>query len=287
MTTSELTNLDPNNQNAIDGDLSFQAINKKLLNLKVIEFLLLAIIFTFGILVTVFSNDRNFIITGITLITTSFFLLLINRQVFQNVKNSINRFEANEKAELYSYLLSDNSLDKNTFTPIRRKALQYSQKLIDDYKRTRNLSRNLYYILQIATIILSGVTPILVLVDKLEAGQAWLKWLPVICPAIASIVASIVTSFPFQKNSVAANTCVELLEAEQEKFVLGITPYYRCYDSTDEVEQQQKAKQAIENFITQVNNIHLNQLQEIGEGQKREEKEQQQAENSQPTAEQS
>jgi len=115
--------------------------------------------------------------------------------------------------------------------------------------------------LQISTVVLSGVTPILVLVDKLEAGQAWLKWLPVICPAIASIVASIVTSFPFQKNWVAANKAVELLEAEQEKFILGITPLYRCYDITDEVEQQQKLSQAIEQFITQVNNIHLQQIQ--------------------------
>ena len=139
--------------------------------------------------------------------------------------------------------------------------------MIDDYKKTRNLSRNLYYILQIATVILSGVTPILVLVDKLEAGQNWLKWLPVICPAIASIVASIVTSFPFQKNSLAANTAIELLEAEQEKFILGVTPSYRCYDVSDETERQQKASQAIEQFIVQVNNIHLQQLQPMEEKQ--------------------
>jgi hypothetical protein len=80
-------------------------------------------------------------------------------------------------------------------------------------KKVRSVSRNLYYTLQLLTVILSGVTPILVLVDKLEAGQAWLKWLPVLCPALVSIIASIVTSFPFQKNSIAANTAVELLEA--------------------------------------------------------------------------
>jgi hypothetical protein len=102
--------------------------------------------------------------------------------------------------------------------------------------------------LQISTVILSGITPInllLVLVDKLEAGQAWLKWLSVICPALASIIASIVTSFPFQKNAVAANTTVELLEAEQEKFILGITPAYRCYDVSGEAEQQQRVSQAV------------------------------------------
>jgi hypothetical protein len=123
-----------------------------------------------------------------------------------------------------------------------------------------------------ATVILSGVTPILVLVDKLEAGQAWLKWLPVICPAIASIVASIVTSFPFQENWISANTAVELLEAEQEKFILGVTPAYRCYDVTDESQRQQQAKMAIENFINQVNNIHLKQVQGSGDKAFKEEK---------------
>ena len=109
----------------------------------------------------------------------------------------------------------------------------------------------------------SSLTPILVLVDKLDIGISWFKWLPVIFPAVASIVASVVTSFPFQENSVAANTTVELLEAEQEKFVLGVTEAYRCYDLDDETQRQQKAKQAIENFIIQVNNIHLNQVQQL------------------------
>jgi len=133
--------------------------------------------------------------------------------------------------------------------------------LIDDYKSSRNLARTLYYVLQISTVILSGVTPILVLVDKLEAGQSWLKWLPVICPAVASIVASIVTSFPFEKNWMAANKAVELLEAEQEKFILGISPAYRCYDISEEGKQQQRVSQAIELFINQVNNIHLQIVQ--------------------------
>ncbi|KAF3884227.1 DUF4231 domain-containing protein [Tolypothrix bouteillei VB521301] len=80
--------------------------------------------------------------------------------------------------------------------------------------------------------------------------------------AIASIVASIVTSFPFQENWIAANTSVELLEAEQEKFVLGVSEPYRYNDAANETQYQQQAQIAIENFITQVNNIHLKQVQE-------------------------
>lgn len=80
--------------------------------------------------------------------------------------------------------------------------------------------------------------------------------------AIASIVASIVTSFPFQENWIAANTSVELLEAEQEKFVLGVSEPYRYNDAANETQYQQQAQIAIQNFITQVNNIHLKQVQE-------------------------
>lgn len=132
------------------------------------------------------------------------------------------------------------------------------------YKGTRSNSRNIYYTLQLATLVFSGITPILVLVDKLEIGISWFKWLPVIFPAIASIVASVVTSFPFQENWIAANKSVELLEAEQEKFILGVTQPYRCYDVEDEAERQKKGKQSIENFIIEVNNIHLKQVEDSG-----------------------
>lgn len=265
MTISKLAHIEqPNKQEFLDinEDFSLKANSKKLFNLKVIEYLLLAAFFSAGIFIISYSSDKTVVTSGVISLTVSFFLLLINRQLVQEVKKSINQSEITRKAQLYTYLLNNNSGNKDTAALARGKALQYCQDLVDDYKKVRSSARNLYYGLQIATVILSGVTPILVLVDKLEAGQAWLKWLPVLCPAIASIVASIVTSFPFQKNSIAANTAVELLEAEQEKFILGVTPPYRCYDVSDETQQQQKASQALEYFITQVNNIHLNQLQQ-------------------------
>ena len=264
MTTSELAHIEQRNkQEILDiSENALEASSKKLFNLKVIEYLLLAAFFSAVIFIIFYSSDKTVVTTGAISLTGSFFLLLINRQLVQDVKKAINQSEITKKAQLYTYLLNNNSANKDTAVLTRGKALQYCQDLVDDYKRVRSSARNLYYGLQIATVILSGVTPILVLVDKLEAGQAWLKWLPVLCPAIASIVASIVTSFPFQKNSIAANTAVELLEAEQEKFILGVTPPYRCYDVSDETQQQQKASQALEYFITQVNSIHLNQLQQ-------------------------
>ncbi|WP_017652709.1 DUF4231 domain-containing protein [Fortiea contorta] len=269
MTTSEVTNFDQTNRKVTPIDnTSIASEQKTLFTLKLFEYLLLAAFFSAGIVILVYSDNQQAVVGGAIALTVAIFLFLVNRQAFQDSQNSFNQSQLNKKAELFSYLLSDNnSAAKNALTPARGKALQYCQDLINDYRKTRDISRNVYYVLQISTVVLSGVTPILVLVDKLEAGQAWLKWLPVICPALASIVASIVTSFPFQKNWVAANTAVELLEAEQEKFILGVTPPYRCYDVSDEVQQQQRINQALEYFIVQVNNIHLQQVQQTNESQ--------------------
>lgn len=241
-----------------------------LLFLKLIDYLLAAVFISAAVIIYFDSSNQQYVIVGAGALAIAIFLFLLNRSSVNNARKEAQQAEIQKKAEIYTSLLTNsNSLENNTIVPARAKALEYCQDLINDYKATRNWARNLYYVLQISTVILSGVTPILVLVDKLEAGQAWLKWLPVICPALASIVASIVTSFPFQKNAVAANTTVELLEAEQEKFILGISPSYRCYDVSGEAEQQQRVSQAVELFINQVNNIHLQQVQQATEQQEK------------------
>jgi Protein of unknown function (DUF4231) len=257
-----------------------------LLFFKLIDYLLAAVAITSVVIIFVDSSNQQYVTAASVALTVAIGLFLFNRQSVQNSRKETQKNELSKKAELYTSLLSNGTtLDYNTVLPARTKALEYCQELIDDYKQTRNLARNLYYILQISTVIFSGITPILVLVDKLEAGQTWLKWLPVICPAIASIVASIVTSFPFQKNSMAANTVVELLEAEQEKFILGITSAYRCYDIPEEAKQQQKVSQAIEQFITQVNNIHLQQVQQKTDSDQENQEKQESPKAEEPTKE--
>lgn len=245
-----------------------------LLFLKLIDYLLAAIFVSAAVVIYFDSSNQEYLIIGIGALAVAIFLFLLNRNSVEGARKAAKKSEIKKQAGIYTSLLTDgNSLDNNTIILARVKALEYCQELIADYKKTRNWARNLYYVLQISTVILSGITPILVLVDKLESGQNWLKWLPVICPAFASIVASIVTSFPFQKNAVIANTIIELLEAEQEKFILGITPAYRCYDIEGEAEQEQRVSQAVEMFINQVNNIHLQQVQQATEQQKDKKKE--------------
>ncbi|MEH2185214.1 MAG: hypothetical protein V7K64_03395 [Nostoc sp.] len=89
MTTSELTNLEQKNQSKISEkieNLSSPLDEKKLFNLKVIEYLLLAAFVSAGLCVLFLSDDKTVVISGAVSLTFLFFLLLINRQVFQNYK---------------------------------------------------------------------------------------------------------------------------------------------------------------------------------------------------------
>ena len=237
-----------------------------LLTLKVGEYLLLAGSVGAGV-VTYISPEVQIAKILLAVLTAGWiFMLLVNLRVLKRFRRVSLRYKINKNAELYNALVGSKKLIVNpSLNTARVNALEYCQELVEDYKSTRRNCRNIYYASQLATVVLSGITPILVLVDKLEAGVSWLKWLPVICPAIAAIVASIVTSFPFQKNWLAANATVELLEAEQEKFILGVSPLYSYYDTAEETQLSVKAQKAIENFIVQVNNIHLNQLQAMND----------------------
>ncbi|MEO1431383.1 MAG: DUF4231 domain-containing protein [Cyanobacteria bacterium J06633_8] len=276
MTTSELNNQMGRKHTQLESSSS--STPKMLSFLKKIEYLCFAVFLALGIISLVLAKDPRFAIASAIALAGFIFLFLVNQENSKVARENASQNEIQKKADLYLINNQKKDVVNYLISPARTKALAYAQELIDDYKKTRKRARNLYYILQIGTIVLSGVTPILVLVDKLQAGQTWLKWLPVIFPAVASIVASVVTSFPLQETWISANTTVELLEAEQEKFILGITPLYRCYDSANEGEQERKAKKSIENFITQVNNIHLNQVQETSATKTKEDKEEDKAE---------
>lgn len=260
---SENINTQPNPSNEVVKAALESSSPTLLLSFKVLEYLSLAAAIGFSI--TSFSLP-GYIPSkiGVAIFVSVFlFLFLVNIQLQTYYANRTKNYSLSSKALLRN-ISSSQSLDvsqKNQLTLLVEKALRYSQDLIDDYKGVRKSARNIYYTLQLATVVLSGVTPILVLVDKLEAGQSWLKWLPVICPAFASIIASIATSFAFQEKWTSANKAVELLEAEQEKFVLGVSAGYRDYDITEPVEREKTLRTAIGNFVAKVNNIHLKQIQ--------------------------
>ncbi|MDJ0729892.1 MAG: DUF4231 domain-containing protein [Crocosphaera sp.] len=231
--------------------------------LKILEYICLDS-FAASVIITLVATNKSLFITLDAVFLAGFvFLLLFNSQYFS----------AKDKAEReskYEELLGSPELSNSRLQLERENALRYCQKLVADYSATRKNARNFYYFLQISTIIFSGVTPVLVLVDKLDTGPVWLNWLPVILPALASIFASFATSFPLETRWKEANKIVENLEAEQEKFSLRITkldmesiktePGGQKKGRTNE-QIQELEKQAIATFINRVNDIHLNQVQ--------------------------
>ncbi|WP_107666446.1 DUF4231 domain-containing protein [Cyanothece sp. BG0011] len=231
--------------------------------LKVLEYICLDS-FAAGVIITLVIKNKQLFVTLDAIFLAGFiFLLLFNSQYF----SAKDRAEREQK---YEELLENPELSNARLQLERENALRYCQQLIVDYSSTRNNARNLYYFLQISTIIFSGVTPVLVLVDKLDTGPGWLNWLPVVLPAAASIFASFSTSFPLEARWKEANGIVENLEAEQEKFSLRITKLdMESIKTEQDGKKQQKTeeqiqeleKQAIAAFINKVNDIHLNQVQ--------------------------
>ncbi|GBF79058.1 DUF4231 domain-containing protein [Aphanothece sacrum] len=241
--------------------------------LKILEYLCLDA-FIATVIITLFFRDNQLLLTLDAAFLASFvFLFLFNWQYFSYRDKA-------ERDKKYEQLIEPLTESTSRIQLERENALRYCQQLVEDYTKTRGNARNLYYFFQMSTIIFSGVTPVLVLVDKLDTNKTsfWIAWLPVIFPAIASIVASIATSFPLETIWKESNSIVENLEAEQQKFILGInndtvlelnSPIVPESSETPEEQQQtaqqiqlqeKRAKRAIVEFINKINEIHLKQI---------------------------
>lgn len=240
---------------------------KTISNLKIALYFFLSVLIFTGIMAIFLPKNIISIFSIAACSAIIVFLYFTSSQLSQDSTKGVTDSNISQKANLYTSLLdtADEASD-TSMTLAREQALLYCQELINDYKKTRKSSRNIYYASQFTTIVFSSITPVLILLDKLEADNVWIKWLPIIFPALAAIIASISTSFPFQENYIGANTTVELLEAEEAKFILGVSQLYRCYDIVNPAERQKMLKQTIDNFINQVNTIHLKQVQELSLG---------------------
>ncbi len=231
--------------------------------LRILAYLSFVIAITSGITIFLFPNEVKLLIILVVSIGLFIFLFPVNRELKRNYTKKLNDYNVLKARDMYINVsqLEDSPKSTQIMQGVET-VLSYAQELIEEYKKTRVESRSFYYILQIVTIIFSGVTPLLVLVDKLDKGPVWLNWLPVIFPAIASIVASLSTSFPFEDTWLSSNRAIELLEAEQQKFLLGVTTGYRIPRNAEEKERYKMTRDAMAKFINQVNTIHLKQLQE-------------------------
>ncbi|MGD1716935.1 DUF4231 domain-containing protein [Dapis sp. BLCC M172] len=237
--------------------------------LRILAYLSFVIAITSGVTIFFFPKEVKLFILLVVSIGLFIFLLPVNRELKSNYTKKLNDYNVLKARNIYisSSQLEDSPKSTQIMQGVET-ALTYTQELIQEYKKTRVESRFYYYLLQVVTIIFSGVTPLLVLVDKLDTGPVWLNWLPVIFPAIASIIASISTAFPFEDTWLSANRATELLEAEQQEFILGVTAGYRIPRNAEEKERYKMTRDSMAKFINQVNSIHLKQLQDEEKAEK-------------------
>ncbi|NJN24244.1 MAG: DUF4231 domain-containing protein [Acaryochloridaceae cyanobacterium RL_2_7] len=157
--------------------------------------------------------------------------------------------------------------DPDNLDQLYQRALKYCNEIIDHYQHARYTTRRYYIVSQLLIAVLSGLTPILVLIDRAttlketmaETLQVILSWAMIIVPGIAAILATMSTVFNFQQEWVQAKKTAESLEAIREEFMIGASPQYRI-TAHDPQQKHEQRKRALENFIIKVNELHLQQV---------------------------
>ncbi|ABG49842.1 conserved hypothetical protein [Trichodesmium erythraeum IMS101] len=235
-----------------------------LLLFRILTYLSLVIAIASGITTFLLPNEiKLLLIILVVSISLFVFFFLTSRELKINYLKKLKNYNLLKDRDMYIKVsqLEDSPKNQQIMEGVES-ALKYAQRLIDNNKKISSQAKSLYYVLQIVTIIFSAVTPILVLVEKSETSPAWLKWLPVILPAFASIIASLSTSIPLEETWLSSKKAVENLEAEKEKFLLAVTTGYRIPRNAEEKERYKMTRDAMAKFINTMSNIHLKKIQD-------------------------
>jgi Protein of unknown function (DUF4231) len=99
----------------------------------------------------------------------------------------------------------------NDIAERRKLAMRRYAELLHWYERSRNRSRCLFYLFQTLVIVLSGITPILIIYTDLKLIQA-------IPPALASVLAGLMGVYQFNEHWLRRSSAAEALKTECIKF---------------------------------------------------------------------
>lgn len=129
----------------------------------------------------------------------------------------------------------------------RKHALDRCQKLIEWYEKFKQRQQLAYEISHGATIVLSGLTPILILWGDLPAVA---KALP---PALVAVLIGLSGAFQWKENYLRFALASEALKSERVKFLTRTTRAYNATVSDD---------LAIQNFVVQIERIAMSEAAE-------------------------
>ncbi|MGK7904176.1 MAG: DUF4231 domain-containing protein [Hormoscilla sp.] len=244
--------------------------------LKVLEKMALVAAIGLIVMAVVIGGNLTIVAVSIAAVVMFIFLLIYNSELEKYEEEEYRKMQLKKGTEICSSHLLEDGENNREVKLLVPEALRYSQYLTIESKKKMSGNRRWYYSIQVVTIVLSGVTPIFVLLEKMGSDKLWLKWVPVILPAIVSMLASIATSFPLEENWTSAKKVIESLEAEEAKFILGTTEQYQtkktdgCKESQTEKESQKvstkvKVRKEIGKFVNKLNRIRLQQFEGEGE----------------------
>ena len=128
-------------------------------------------------------------------------------------------------------------------------ALKKCQSSINWLRRYKNRSRNLFQFSQVAIIVFSTLTPVLILVTDLP------KWAQALPAALAAIAATLSNVFHWQENWVRRASTLQAMEAEQLKYETKTSSAYEL-----DLDEQQ----ALTNFVEQITILNLTEVSNWG-----------------------
>ena len=131
---------------------------------------------------------------------------------------------------------------EDDFGDRQARALEACQASIKWFAKNKKAPRNLYYTSQLATITLSALTPVLILVTELP------KWAQALPAALAAIAAALSNVFNWKENWVRRASTLELLIAERVRYETRTTAAYDV--ALDDQE-------ALNNFVESTTTLNL------------------------------
>lgn len=133
-------------------------------------------------------------------------------------------------------------MTEDNFEKKRQKALQACQASINWFAKHKKTPRNLYFVSQVATIALSALTPVLILMTDLS------KWKQALPAALAAVSAGLNNVFNWKDHWVRRASTLEFLIAEKLKYETRTSPIY---------DLKLDDQQALNNFVEKVTSLNL------------------------------
>ncbi len=130
----------------------------------------------------------------------------------------------------------------NNFESRQVVALEACKASLAWFAKNKRTARSLYYGSQVATITLSALTPVLILITDLPG---WAQALPA---ALAAIAASLSSAFNWKENWIRRSTTFEFLLAEKTRYETRSSSAYTMDLSEDE---------ALNNFVQRMTELNL------------------------------